>query len=638
MNVLSKISLLCPSASPRLSRVQHWGTLIVICVSIQEKIFSEHVSLPFINISLSLKGTLPRTCIPPKDPHFIGRAKECEEIIGHVTSETTRMVSIWGPPGFGKTSVAVAVGHELQSVGLPVFFFSLRGLQSKVELTAELLSIFRETATSQVPPCLSADDELLQRLSAISDRIVLILDNADELLESEVPNAKEDVINFFQEVLSQTEQLTFVVIKRASFHFMNFQSHQAVRIDSMDESSSQKLVRQLIPDATTSVCTEIAHTCGHVPLLIKVLCSIISEDNVQQSRFLDDGWAKGRSFSKMLDNSKDPTHQKMDCLLDEVFQKLSTKAKKAVVSLSVLPPKYFDVTVAAAIMGITRILDAKKMLHYLQSKSLLESSSKSGSFSMHKLVRSFAKEKGEKELKETLTTSEARFHEFYISLFEMLNEQFLTGNSLKAVITFYEDEESIVRSLTLGPSDSRTANAVFKVLVKAELFFHSLYWSDGGNVVKIYDSAMKAAKTLGEEEIHRQLLVSLAFNEVTLGPRGRAMQLLSEAKELQMASLSTPVRDKAKLLSYLGNYQLVIGKTEEGVQCLQEALPLMERNLEKTILRLTMFQILERSRWNCLVQNTQVKPTVIIHWGFSSLPYRTFVQLFSPSSVHLASE
>ena len=94
------------------------------------------------------KPSLPKSCLPSMVPHFTGRQKECEEITGHVTSESARIVSIWGSPGFGKTSVAIAVGHHLDSQGLPVYFLSLRGLQSKADLVSKLLSFFRRPFTN----------------------------------------------------------------------------------------------------------------------------------------------------------------------------------------------------------------------------------------------------------------------------------------------------------------------------------------------------------------------------------------------------------------------------------------------------------------------------------------------------------
>ena len=44
-------------------------------------------------------GVIPSLSIPSLPstvPNFTGRRSECEEITGYVTSESTRLVSIWG--------------------------------------------------------------------------------------------------------------------------------------------------------------------------------------------------------------------------------------------------------------------------------------------------------------------------------------------------------------------------------------------------------------------------------------------------------------------------------------------------------------------------------------------------------------
>jgi len=238
------------------------------------------------------KPSLPKSCLPAMVPHFTGRQRECEEITGHVTSISTRIVSIWGSPGFGKTSVAIAVGHLLHSQGLPVYFFSLRGLRSKADLTSKLLSFFRRHATNdQQQQRLSLDDELFQLFNEISDPLVLILDNADDLLESGMAEVKEDFAHFLEEILRRAEKVTFVITTRESLEFMNvqFQGHQAVRICPLDQLSSQNLVSELLPNATALDCTRIQQICGHVPLAMKLLCSSISEDDVaDRSQVLDD--------------------------------------------------------------------------------------------------------------------------------------------------------------------------------------------------------------------------------------------------------------------------------------------------------------------------------------------------------------
>ena len=532
-------------------------------------------------------------------PHFTGRQRECGEITGHVASGSTRIVSIWGSPGFGKTSVAVAVGYHLGSQGLPVYFLSLRGLQSTPDLTKKLLGIFRRPTTNddhhQQQQRLSLDDELYQLFHEISDPFVLILDNADELLESGMAKVKEDFTHFLEEILRRTKKVTFVITTRESLEFMNvqFQGHQAVRICPLDEFSSQNLVKELLPNATSSDCTGIQQICGHVPLAIKLLCSSISDDDFDdRSQVLDDFTRSSESngIVEMLDNPDYPSHLRLKLLFDSSFQRLSAQQKVALVSLSVLPES-FNLKVAAAVLGMSQMLVAKNILQTLRRRSFLDSDSKSGLFTIHKLLQSFARERGEHEMEGMVLDAKSRLRAFYVSRFEELNGQFLTGNSMSAFIEFYEHEQSFLTSLIEGCYDSKTSDNVFRALVKAELFLDSLFWCEGEKIDNIYESAIEAAKKGGNNVIYRQLLVSLAFTEVTWGSQGKAMQLFSEGKYEPLCSL-VPVGDRGKHLCYSGIYQLVTGKTEDGVQILEEALSLMHGTPEQKILRIIIFQIL----------------------------------------------
>ena len=317
-------------------------------------------------------------------PHFTGRQRECEEIAGYVASRSTRIVSIGGSPGFGKTSVAVAVAHHLSSQGLPVYFLSLRGLQSTADLTRKLLGFFRRPTSNhqQQQQRLSLDDELFQLFHEISDPFILILDNADELLESGVAKSKEYFTQFLEEIFRRTEKVTFVITARESLEFMNvqFRGHQAVRICPLDDLSSQNLVKELLPNVTASDCTRIQQICGHVPLAIKLLCSSISEDDFDdRSQVLDDFTRSldSNDIVEMLDNPDYSSHLRLKLLFDSSFQRLSAQQKVALVSLSVLPES-FNLEVAAAVLGMSQILAVKIILKTLRRGSFLDSGSKSG--------------------------------------------------------------------------------------------------------------------------------------------------------------------------------------------------------------------------------------------------------------------
>ena len=436
---------------------------------------------------------------------------------------------------------------------------------------------------------MSIEEELSRFLSNITDEFVMVLDNADDLLESGAPNVKEDFINLLEVILSQFKNLTFLLTTRESLEFMNvhFQGHQAVRIGPLHESFSQTLVGGLLPKATASDCSNIAKICGFVPLAMKLLCSSIAEDNIQPTQFLVSFKESIEdNLLELLDNPDYPSNLRLKLLFESSFQRLSLSDKEALVSLSVLSGD-FNHSVAAAVMGVKTTLEAKKILHRLRRKSFLDSSSKPESFSMHKLVLSFARERGQDEMKETMLNSKARLSAFYVSLFEKLNKQFLTGQSMQAFIDFYEEKQNIIQSLMESCSDPKTCDVAFGVLTKAEIFLDSLFWCEGKIIDKIYDHATEKAQAFGKSVFYSQLLLSLAFTEVTWGIHGRSMTLLSKAE-----GFSLSVDDKRKLLCYKGICQLVSGKIDDGAENLQKALCLVSDSPEQRILRVIALQIL----------------------------------------------
>ncbi|XP_022793877.1 uncharacterized protein LOC111332728 isoform X2 [Stylophora pistillata] len=107
------------------------------------------------------KPFLPQSNLPLLVLHFSGDQRECEDISSVLTSKDTKIVSMLGSPGFGKTFVATTLEHQLHYKGLPVYFFSMRGLQSRADLKPKLLSFFRKhSSRDQMPQQMSKDDEL----------------------------------------------------------------------------------------------------------------------------------------------------------------------------------------------------------------------------------------------------------------------------------------------------------------------------------------------------------------------------------------------------------------------------------------------------------------------------------------------
>ena len=90
------------------------------------------------------------------------------------------------------------------------------GMESKEELVSKLLRIL---ANAPQVPHKSSSDWLIQCLQQMQNPFVLILDNADDLLESEDAKRKQKVLRFIDEILAQCKHIKLLLTTRESLDF-----------------------------------------------------------------------------------------------------------------------------------------------------------------------------------------------------------------------------------------------------------------------------------------------------------------------------------------------------------------------------------------------------------------------------------
>ena len=125
---------------------------------------------------------LEQPSLPPNACDFIGREREIEKIASHLKSPLTRVVSIHGPPGSGKSEVAIAVGQNLKSEGKAIYYIDLTDVNTEHDLISAILRFFSHQSLGPLQPL----DFLLKQFSLIKDSVspYFIIDNADSLLQT----------------------------------------------------------------------------------------------------------------------------------------------------------------------------------------------------------------------------------------------------------------------------------------------------------------------------------------------------------------------------------------------------------------------------------------------------------------------
>ena len=527
--------------------------------------------------------------MPDKIPHFVGRQEACGAVLNHLTNGDTRLVGIWGPPGFGKTSLAINVAHHLREMTIPVYFTSLRGMKSKDELVSKLLSIFTDAKQAfYVAP----SHWLIQCLQQHEKTFVLIFDNADDLLQSGHSKLRDEFLRFTEEILAQCchIKLLFTTRERLDYLIHKLPIHQE-RVGMLDKVSSVSLVQQcLVKSISDSDCNCIVNVCGRVPLAMRLMCGIMNEENVSLSDLLEE--LKVSPLVEVLDDENFPDDARLKMIINRSFTRLPEKERDAFVSLAVFP-SFFGVEEAKAVLDLKTARQTKKRIDSLKRKSLIDCSNDFESCTIHSLLRSFIDErrtaKGtvNQAVQTIFNAAQLRFYDYHISSLGIANEKFLTGHSNEAFQVFVRQRESILISLENGAKEDALYPKVVKVLAKAELFFHALLPNEKLLVEKLYCTTVEEAKKRQHRDDECNLLAAKSFR--CLGGFSVYRQDLDQS--LQAGVLDTDSYT-AKRLCYLGVHQLLDGKTDDGISSLRASVDRLSSDCDEKVLRVLAYHVL----------------------------------------------
>ena len=434
---------------------------------------------------------MPDSSIPDELPNFVGRDKECKAIEHHLTDSVTRLVNVWGPPGFGKTSVAIRVAYHLQEKNIPVYFASVRGVESMEDLVSKLLRMFVDDKRVHH---ISSSDLVIQCLQQIRNPFVLILDNADDLLGSQDDEWKQHVLRFIDEILTHCKHVKLLLTTRESLDYL---SHKLPifleKINVLDEISSAHLVRLLLPGASEGDCKCVVKECGNVPMSMRLMCSIIKEANISINVLLDE--LSNSSIVEVLNSESFPDEFRLKSVINTSFKRLMIPERNAFVSLSVFP-EWFGIEEAQAILNVNSEVKTKQIIRSLERKSLIHCGDSFSRFTLHSLLRSFIKEevKNDEAVEVVFLDAQLQFYDFYISRCKIANKTFLTGRYPDAFRSFLDQRECIISSLSNGPGNDITYTKAIDLLCEARSFLYVVLHGEKMLFERLYDIAIEEAK------------------------------------------------------------------------------------------------------------------------------------------------
>lgn len=134
----------------------------------------EQAVVPAHSSSPSLTGNLPAPLTP-----LLGRSQDVAAISNRLLSHDQRLITLIGPPGIGKTRLAIAAAHEVRcAFAGGAFFVSLAPLRDPALVVTAVARLIGANESDSQPP--------VERVSLHlrSKQLLLVLDNMEQVVEA----------------------------------------------------------------------------------------------------------------------------------------------------------------------------------------------------------------------------------------------------------------------------------------------------------------------------------------------------------------------------------------------------------------------------------------------------------------------
>jgi len=382
---------------------------------------------------------------PPLDvaDYFKDRQQDLQKLGQLLSEPTTRMVSIIGHGGMGKTALACKVLQDLERHRWPytedelpvdgIVYLSTRTAGISLERLfldcAKLLGGEEQKRLNAVwtNPQLETEEKVARLLEALRDGradadtvrrhpYVILLDNLEDLLNDQGKITDDDLRLFFERALMSSQGAQLMVTSRVALAFrrevMRF-DRQVKLLEGLPTEDGVALLRELDPngdyglrDAPEGQLAEAVEMAHGVPRALEVLAGILAND----------------PFAT-LDEVVDTFYEQEDvvqALIEENHQRLDRDARRVIEALAVfrkpVPPLAVDYLLEPFVPG----LDVPSIVQRLTRTNIVSVDRAAKTVTLHPIDQDYAysqlPEEVETEAKYTRQALERRAADYYLQL------------------------------------------------------------------------------------------------------------------------------------------------------------------------------------------------------------------------------
>ena len=210
--------------------------------------------------------------LPVLKQELIGREKEMKVIMGYFRNSDVKVVILHGQAGFGKSEIALHVGHRMLQLGLDVHYIKVEDFTNVSSLEEELMEISGKSYTGK---------RLVKWAKGLTKKTLLILDNVDGqhwVNDTSLQQVKELFLNPLQD---NTLHLKVLITSQQDMRTKH--AYRSYRLRSLSTKDCVHLMvnhsRHAESESDTADTDDLTVICdlvGNVPYASKILAKTLS--------------------------------------------------------------------------------------------------------------------------------------------------------------------------------------------------------------------------------------------------------------------------------------------------------------------------------------------------------------------------
>ena len=530
-----------------------------------------------------------RSHLPQTVPHFVSRERECQRILTCLDpTHECRCVLLHGPPGIGKTALAIKVANDRLETdkNTMVVYVNCKYICSADDFAEKVLAqIYHYPSNNPI-------SGLKTRLenSDSNKFTIILLDNfeflidVDDWIESkqrEEPVDRIKTTNFVERLISSSRNVKLLVTSSQNVVFPTL-GREKITLDTFKKEQTFELLKTVWKTHRTideTWADQLSEYCSGIPL---VLYTLISSQDDLVSRLLHlSSSPLEESFEHLQKIPVVPKEEKINVCLDVCFKRLSQQEQNTLVSLTLLKG-WFTPSGAAKVFQSTGLID---QVLKLANCSLLVQNITAEGIGWHtflSLIREYCKRKEEEQpFSRVFHSARNQCIDYFLNFLKDTFKMFLSRNALKAITDFQQEEENIMQLLEWLDKEQMDEERIMACIDVFNMVGELLAKMMSKRKFKSkYDLLKKKCEGKGYQQRLSECLTSLGIKEVfncccTPGlcdeASQRAKAYLEEADRIQNDLEITSGNSRAQCLAKLGRC-LAQQRDPQGKPKIEEAI------------------------------------------------------------------